>query len=99
MADVAWRGIFKLQEELGELGQVLGKLGPFPSGDHPDGGPPLRQRLEDEIADVAAAISYFAHHGGLDADRMADRCDRKLALFEKWGLTGIPDADQVDGPT
>ena len=59
IADVQWRGIHKLTEEIGELGQVIGKLGEFPSGNHPDGGPQLRQRLEEELADVEAAILYF----------------------------------------
>ena len=27
-----WRGIHKLHEEMGELAQVLGKLGPYPGG-------------------------------------------------------------------
>lgn len=83
-----YRGFFKLQEEMGELNQALGKLGPFPHGRHPDGGKDLRKRVEDELADVSAAITYFASKNGLTVSH--DRQVMKLRMFEEWGLTGIP---------
>ena len=86
IADVQWRGLHKLTEEMGELAQVIGKLGAFPVGDHPDGGPPLRQRLEEECADVEAAILYFRERNGLDP--MPARRVEKLQKFRKWGLSG-----------
>lgn len=84
----AWRGLFKLIEEMGELSQVLGKLGPFPYGNHPDGGPVLQQRLEEELADVQAAIIYFREQNKLS--HLPERCDAKLDKFRQWGLTGVP---------
>lgn len=89
-------GGFKLMEEAGELVQALGKLGPFPADPHPDGGPPLRQRIENEIADVLAACQYFVAANGLNPSAISERQYEKLAKFRKWGLTGFdgtePDA-------
>jgi NTP pyrophosphatase (non-canonical NTP hydrolase) len=82
-----FRGFFKLQEEMGELNQVMGKLGPFPDGKHPDGAKNLMKRLADEIADVRAAIDYFVGVNGIPVDD--DRHKEKLKKFTKWGLTGI----------
>ena len=88
-----WRGIHKVTEECGELLQVLGKLGPFPSGNHPDGKGDLKDRLEEELADLQAACAYFAVINGLDTEKMKARTNHKIARFNHWGLTGIP-ADQ-----
>lgn len=84
-----WRGIHKLTEEMGELLQVIGKANVFPDGNHPDGGPPLRQRFEEELDDVQAAIIYFRRRNSLEhvEGRVAD----KLAKFNKWGLSGVVD--------
>jgi len=87
------RGGHKVTEEAGELLQVLGKLGPFPSGAHPDGRGDLRGRLEEEIADVEAALAYFAVRNGLDLKKIQQRRLMKIARFNHWDLTGVP-ADQ-----
>ena len=89
MSKELWRGIHKLQEEMGELAQVLGKIGPFPTGEHPDGERPLKERCEDEIADVFAALGYFIVTNGLDYEKITERRDEKTAKFIEWGLTGI----------
>lgn len=81
-------GIYKLIEEAGELLQAVGKAGAFPEGDHPDGGPPLRQRVEEEAGDAIAALSYFIAANGLDRDKVFARAARKLDQFHAWGLTG-----------
>jgi len=77
-------GLTKLLEECGELSQVAAKLIAFPSGNHPDGGLPLQQRLEEEIADVCAAIALVADNFKLDPDRIMARGDKKRAQFEAW---------------
>lgn len=82
-------GGFKLMEEAGELVQALGKLGPFPADPHPDGGPPLRDRIEAESGDVMAAVQYFIEANGLDMEAVAARAAEKVAKFRKWGLTGF----------
>lgn len=79
-----WPGISKLVEECGEVTQVAGKL--FGTGgriDHWD-GTNLRERLEDELADVQAAIEFVACHNDLDASRIGRRVDEKITLFNKW---------------
>lgn len=84
-----WKGIHKLTEESGEVLQLLGKLGAFPEGPHPDGQGDLKERLEDELADLSAAASYFAETNELDLGKMQARSDEKLEKFRHWGLTGV----------
>ena len=81
-------GHCKLQEEMGELNQVMGKIAAFPNTEqHPDGGLPLTQRLEDEIADVQAALDYYVQVNNLDAEKIASRRIDKHHKFIKWGLS------------
>lgn len=82
-----WKGIHKLTEEMGELGQVIGKTNVFPDGVHPDGGPPLAQRFSNELTDVEAAIQYFRDMNNLQRDIV--RYDDKLSKFRTWGLSGV----------
>lgn len=84
-----WRGIFKLIEEMGEVQQVLGKIGPFPNEPHPDGLGNLDGRLEDELADLLAAIEYVIDQNVLDSVAINARAKRKLVTFRGWCLTGI----------
>ena len=92
-------GLVKLLEESGELQEVLcrlqlslgrlqqagnKKLAYFEGDDHPDGGPPLSRRLEDEMADILAATAFAAKHLKLDHDYITGRADAKLKLFEQW---------------
>lgn len=82
-----WPGLSKLTEELGEVQQVIGKLIQTGGQDqHWDGGPPLRERLEDEMADLAAALMFVAEANGLDVARMGKREREKLALFRQWHM-------------
>ena len=82
---MAARGLAKLIEECCELGQIAAKKQAFPDTDeHPDGKGSMKARLEDEIGDVAAAMFFVTHEFGLDADRILQRSDEKLALFNKW---------------
>ena len=77
-------GLSKLIEELGEAGQVAGKIiGLGHMGDHWDGSN-LKARLEDELADLGAAVAFFGMVNDLDAERMSERAAEKLALFNKW---------------
>jgi NTP pyrophosphatase (non-canonical NTP hydrolase) len=79
-----WPGISKLVEELGEVAQVAGKL--IATGGRPAhwDGTNLRVRLEDELADLEAAIAFVIQRNGLDADRIAERREAKLRLFREW---------------
>ncbi len=78
-------GLTKLIEECGELTQIAAKKIAYPDTDsHPDGNGSMKLRLEDEIADVLAAIALVCDIHGLDADRMLARSEKKRELFREW---------------
>lgn len=78
-------GLAKLLEELGELSQVAAKrLAYFHASTHPDGAGDLDRRMEDEMADVSAAVAFVAEQFGLDFKRICSRSVDKLLLFKKW---------------
>lgn len=79
-----WPGLAKLTEECGEVIQVAGKLIASNGESAHWDGTDLRQRLEDELADVQAAIYFAVDLNGLDRDRMLQRTADKLALFKHW---------------
>ena len=79
-----WPGVSKLLEEAGEVVQVGGKLlGTDGVEEHWD-GTNLRTRLEDELADLAAAIEFVRSENHLDRERMAERTAAKLQTFRVW---------------
>lgn len=78
-------GLTKLVEECGELIQIAAKKITFPNTDaHPDGAGSMKARLEDEIADVIAAIGIVIHQHKLDGDRIMERGEKKRVLFQSW---------------
>jgi NTP pyrophosphatase (non-canonical NTP hydrolase) len=77
-------GLSKLSEEAGEVVQVIGKtMGAGGLVEHWDGSD-LRLRLVEEIADVMAACSFVIKANGLDALAIAQRRQKKLAIFRRW---------------
>lgn len=80
-------GLNKLVEEAGEAIQVVGKILSFGLGPHPDGKGDLKERLEDELADLMAAIRLVRGKFRLDMDRMAEREDMKLRRFREWDVS------------
>ena len=84
-----WRGIGKLIEECGEVLQLCGKVIPFPVGPHPDGAGELRERLEQECADLYAALDYFVDANGLNRNLMMERRAKKAQTFQQWILSGL----------
>lgn len=95
-----WAGIVKLQEETSELGVELAKLHAAPDGKHWDNSEkePLVQRVMNEMADVQAALLFFAETNFSPGQRydMSVRTINKLAKFIKWhaseGMTGTKHA-------
>lgn len=92
-----WTGYCKVIEEGGEvikemsaLITVLGKLGPYPDGKHPDGKGDLIRRIEEEIADVIASTTYFAENNNLDLEFIKARIAMKKQTYAEWVLTGVP---------
>lgn len=81
-----WPGLSKLNEECGELVQVIGKLlATGGSVEHWE-GEPLDERLTDELADVQAAIHFVLEHNGerIDRERWRARVVLKLSTFNQW---------------
>lgn len=79
-----WPGIGKLVEESGEVQQVAGKLlGTGGQHLHWD-GTNLVERLEDELADLQAAIDFVIAQNKLNAGRVEARRIEKLATFRLW---------------
>jgi NTP pyrophosphatase (non-canonical NTP hydrolase) len=78
------KGLTKLMEECGELIQICAKKSAYMNIDrHPDGSS-LKHRLEDEIADVVAALTFVVEKFDLDVPYMDERSQDKLALYEQW---------------
>ncbi len=89
-----WPGTSKLIEELGELGQVLGKLIAVDGDAEHHWSGNLRLKLVDEIADVVAAARFFVSENMTEEETrfIAERIEHKLATFRKWH------AEQFYGP-
>lgn len=78
-------GLVKLLEECGELSQIVAKkLAYFNTDEHPDGAGSLKERMEDELADVAAAATFVVQQFGLDGEKSKTRSALKLARFQAW---------------
>lgn len=87
--DREWPGIAKLNEECGELVQVIGKL-MATHGDPAHNSGNLREKLIEEMADCAAAL-IFVRDRCLTKDeikKLAKRADMKARRFEKWHKKG-----------
>lgn len=80
-----WPGLSKLIEECGQTLQICGKLlGTGGAVEHWDGEGNLKNRLEDELADLTAAIQFVQFACGLDAVSIELRVEEKLERFELW---------------
>lgn len=79
-----WPGLSKLMEEAGEVVQVGGKLmGTGGATNHWD-GTNLAERMEEELADLQAAILFFIMTNALDSEKIGDRVGKKVAQFMIW---------------
>lgn len=77
-------GLTKLVEECGELIAVAAKKQAYMDTDlHPDGSN-LKGRMEEEIADVLAAIKFVECQFRLDTMAIDSRMMEKFRLYEKW---------------
>lgn len=77
-------GLSKLIEECGEVLQVAGKLLQYPEGEHPDGKGDLLMRLQHEMGDTVAAMSYVCLRLDISQDAVEDHAAAKFALFRQW---------------
>jgi len=79
-----WAGLTKIIEETGELNQVIGKLmGNRGETKHFDGSD-LHEKLMEEMSDVWAALVFVSFHNNLDEEKMTQRIDEKISLFNEW---------------
>lgn len=78
-------GLTKLMEECGELIQICAKKAAFMAvDDHPDDKGSMKIRLENEIADVKAAMTFVMMKFKLDDNRIERRHLEKATAFVKW---------------
>lgn len=83
-----WPGLAKVIEECGEVLQIAGQIVAFPAGNHPS-GVDIVARMNNEIADLAAAIQFLvAENGTIDTTGFVLRRDAKLRLFQGWHERG-----------
>ena len=80
-----WPGISRVTEEAGELLAVCGKLiGSHGDTDHFD-GTDLKRRLEEEIADLQAALIFVVEKNHqLDRQAIIQRRGQKLEQYQLW---------------
>lgn len=90
-----WPGLSKLMEECGEVVQVGGKLMGTGGEEQHWEGSNLRERMEEELGDLTAAVAFVIDHQGLDFNKIEERARAKRALFEEWHKEGDP----LDLPT
>lgn len=82
IGDAEWPGISKLVEEMGEVGQVAGKLmATHGEAVHWDGDGNLVDRLTEEMADLQAAIWFASEANNL---QIMERALAKYQLFGEW---------------
>jgi NTP pyrophosphatase (non-canonical NTP hydrolase) len=81
-----WPGLAKLMEECGEVIQAGAKIIAVNGADvHWQNDLSLTGQLEDEIADVAAAIAFITEtNPGFNIGRINARAARKISLFRSW---------------
>lgn len=75
-------GISKLSEECAELITVISKMWGSGGTQHWQGD--LKPQLEDEIADVLAAIDFVSTYCDLDRLKIQVRSGKKLLIFKEW---------------
>jgi hypothetical protein len=94
-----WPGLFKLAEEMNELGQILMKIAAAEGTQHWAGD--LEPDLTEEIGDVTASLIYFKKYS-LVADqrrRASDRAHEKYERFSYWHRVDQKQRDASDAPT
>ncbi len=80
-------GLVKLVEECGELIQIASKkMARMDSDEHWDSAGSIRERMEDEMGDVMAAMRTVTANFGLDTARIMKRRREKEKLFLEWLL-------------
>jgi hypothetical protein len=74
---------------------VCGKLIGAEGAVHHWDGTNLKERLEEEMGDVLAAIDFVVSRTDLDVGRIATRRRTKLATFQRWHAEQVPLPEQT----
>ncbi len=78
------KGLVKLTEECGELIQIVSKkMNSMHSDQHPNGVDSIKFKIEHEMADVVAAITYSSVKLKLDITRIQKLAQAKINSFPK----------------
>lgn len=77
-----WPGVAGLAREAAEAVQVAGKI---TAGDD---RPVLRERLQQKLGDLRAAIDYVVRENGLDWDAINQRRDATRARLQRKAASG-----------
>lgn len=93
-----WPGLAKTSEECGELQQVLGKL-IATAGEriHFDGSD-LVERVQEEVADVRAALDFLVAVNGLDTNAIDRRVAMKVDRFWRWHTETLREVGRGGSP-
>ena len=95
---MAAKGVAKLIEECGELVQVLGKKLAWWNTEEPHwDGSDLTVRIQEEIADVRAAMTLVAQLLDLDFNAIRERLEVKHRLFLEWEALVDNNDHGIDG--
>lgn len=81
---VQWPGLGKVVEEAGEIMQIAGKLMATGGSSEYYDGRDLRRELQNEMADLRAALDYVEDANHLNALAMKARKDEKSDKFWSW---------------
>jgi NTP pyrophosphatase (non-canonical NTP hydrolase) len=79
-----WPGLGKVIEEAGEVIQICGKLTTNSGDSKYYGSVNLRKKLQEEIADLRAALLFVEYENNLDFDFIELRVHEKLNKYYKW---------------
>lgn len=81
-----WPGMAKTIEEIGELLQPFGKIQSVGGSNvYPWGDVNLSEKVEEEAADLIAALTFLVQKSPLIREEVViDRYRRKTMLFEAW---------------
>lgn len=90
------KGLVKLVEECGELTQVAAKkMTRMDHDNHWDDAGSLKERLENEMADVSAAMFICAENLGLNVTVINHKMEAKIKLFREWMREKDTDAQKM----
>lgn len=84
IGQTVWPGLAKVLEESSELNVVLAKLIATRGNPNYFDGRNLLDEVEDELADLLAAVDFFVKYNSLNSTKIVTRQYEKFGLFCDW---------------